>query len=326
MTISGFGYRTNVAVLFASILTTAAQVCQTDLGLTYGATPKAATGNTSTTVLSSTGNPSGAYVPIRVKSTNSANIGSGATFSVSYDGGSTFPLTGLTPTAGVPIALTGAGAGVSLSWAAGTSVNNDTWDETASAWADQSGNARHYTQATVTKQPIITVGLNGFVGLLFDGADDYFSSSFSPVAPATTPLSSFLVYRLYTYTASGTLIGGTGGSFGPGGVIQSPSGGGVIMFNNAPGPGSSNLALNTWGVLTEYSTGSTSDALQVGAGDTVHTAASAGNNTDPGKTIGGGPAGLNSAKIEVLAIGYQAGVLPGGLRAACLAKYGAIAA
>jgi hypothetical protein len=309
---------------FATILTSGAQVCQTDLGLTYGGTPKAGSGNTSTSVVSSTGNPTGAYVPIRTKATNTANIGSGATFSVSFDGGATFPITGLTPTAGTPIALTGAGTGVSLAWAAGSSVANDTWDATASAWADQSGNGKHYSQSTASLQPIIALGPTGFVELQFDGVDDYLTSAFTPAAAGTTPISLFLVMRQITNVNNGCIIGDNG-AFGVLGMIQG-SGTTIKLFNSGAGASSGNLPLSTYGVITAYASGSASDSIQAGAGDTVHTGNS-GNNTGAGKTIGGG-SGLNSAKIGVVAIGYQVGSLTfdSSVRAAAIAKYGAIAA
>jgi hypothetical protein len=311
-------------VNFATILSTGAQVCQTDLGLTYGATLRAGAGNTATSVVTLTGGPIGAYVPIQAKATNTANIGSGATFSVSFDGGSTFPITGLAPTAATPIALTGAGTGVSIAWSAGSSVGTNTWDATASGWADQSGNGKNYSQSTASLQPLIAVGTAGFVELQFDGVDDFLTSSFAPAAAGTTPISMFLVLRQITNVNNGCIIGDNG-AFGVCGMVQG-SGTTIKLFNSGAGASSSNLPLSTYGVITAFAAGSASDSIKAGAGDTTHTGSS-GNNTGGGKTIGGG-SGLNSAKIGLLAIGYQTGALSfdSSLRAAAVSKYGAIAA
>ncbi len=72
---------------------------QTDVGLTYDTAVTATAGNTSTSVITLGGTLTSAMVPILVKATNSATVGSGATFDVSYDGGSTFAMTGVTPAA-----------------------------------------------------------------------------------------------------------------------------------------------------------------------------------------------------------------------------------
>ena len=195
---------------FASLFTpgTVLQSVQTDLGLTYGGTPLATAGNTSTTVLTLSGTLATVPVPIWAKSTNSASIGAGATFNIYYDGlGVTPAMTGVAPTAGVGVALTGAGAGLTLTWAAGTSVNNDSWKATCSAWADQSSNLFHYTQAGVTAQPLVGLGLNGFPALLFDGVNDSLNNNaFTLPTPGTTPTSVLLVARVDSHVLNSAVV------------------------------------------------------------------------------------------------------------------------
>jgi hypothetical protein len=190
---------------FASLFTpgTVLQSVQTDLGLTYGGTPLATAGNTSTTVLTLSGTLTTVPVPIWAKATNTLAIGAGATFSVYYDGlGVTPAMTGVTPTAGVGVALTGAATGLTLTWAAGTSVNNDSWKATCSALADQSGNGFHYTMAILSQQPLIAAGNNGFAQLSFDGVNDCLQSTGPNLPlPGTTPSCLLAVYAPLAFTA-----------------------------------------------------------------------------------------------------------------------------
>ena len=181
---------------FASLFPGAFQAVQTDIGLTYGGILRATTGNTATTVVSLTGNTAGVAVPIWVKSTNSGAVGSGATFSIYYDGaGTVAAMTGLVPVVGTPIPLTDAGTGVSLTWTAGSGVFNNTWKATCAGLADQSGNGLHYTQLLAASQPILSTGLNGKPGLLFDGVDDQFQSTLT-TNPLLSPLTLYFIARL----------------------------------------------------------------------------------------------------------------------------------
>lgn len=205
---------------FASILSGAYQVIQSDLGLTYGSTPLANSTNTSTTVLSLTGSLSTAPVPIWFKATNSAAVGAGAQFNVYYDGTGTTPaMTGVTPSVGVAVPLTGAATGLSNTWAAGNGVANDIWKATSAANADQSGNGVHATQGTLGAQPVIGIGVNGRVSLIFDGIDDFMTSTFGALP---TDVQVDVVMKCdFTGTNTRVLIGGNSNSCLIGNLIAS---------------------------------------------------------------------------------------------------------
>lgn len=291
---------------FASLFPGAYQVVQTDLGLTYGGTPLATAGNTSTTVLAITGSLATVPVPIWAKATNTLAIGAGAQFNIYYDGlGFTPAMAGVTPTAGVPVALTGAGTGLSIAWAAGSSVNNNSWKATCSALADQTANGWHYSQAAASKQPVITVGLNGKVGLLFDGLDDFLQSTLVTVFP----------YKLWAVFRTG-VAGGQCTYFGPatgsGGITFSSTGsiatniqqfsGNVV--NPTTGP------LNTWIRLESGFTNTVADYLRVGSAVAV-SGGNAGSNVRADAQIASNT-GSQAAPIEFLAGAW----LPGGVSTA----------
>ncbi len=184
---------------FASLFPGAYQVLQTDRGLTYGGTMLPTAGNTSTTALTLTGSLATAPVPIWVRCMGGGAVdGVGAWFEIYYDGLGITPATFVFPFPGAPLALPGAGAGLSLMWSAGNAVLGDTWKVTCAALADQTANGNHAVQAGPTAQPIVALGLNGKVELIGDGVDDYLNTAgFQPPAGAML----YLVFRLITLTA-----------------------------------------------------------------------------------------------------------------------------
>lgn len=286
---------------FATSFLGTVQSVQTDLGITYGGTLLATAGNTSTTILTLTGSLSTVPVPILVKSTNTLAIGAGAQFSISFDGGSTFAMTGVTPAVATPVPLTGAGAGLSMTWAAGTSVTNDTWNATDSAWADQSGTGNHFSQPGVTQQPIITVGVNGKPGLLFDGVNDTLDcSTLSFVAPATTPIFRALVARALSWTASDILIGSL--LILTQGWQQFTGSPQIRTFNPGAGITATGLPVGTFGAIDGAFTGSVADYLRLGSGSSV-TGTSSGNSAGNGVQLGNANSNAGSyANIEVLSL------------------------
>jgi|SRR6187399_158428 len=206
------------------------QVGQTDFGLTYSPTLRRTFG-TATAAISRTGTP----MPIMVQAVNGSDVGAGGDFAISFDSGGSFPITGLVPTPGVPVALTGAGAGASITFTAGTAPVGNIWKVTASGLADQSGNARHYTQADPLKQPAVEIGLNGKPSLYFDGyMPSFVSGPFSMPYPAQvivigtlrTPLNfTSLVsaqpgYQASLITQSAAIISAHSGA----GVLSAPTG------------------------------------------------------------------------------------------------------
>lgn len=319
MTISGFGYRSSPSGVLASLFPAAYQVLQFEFGLLYGSTPKATAGNTATTVVSLSGAITGTPVPIWVTSTNSATVGSGATFSVSYDGGSTQAMTGVTPTAGVPVALTGAGAGLSVAFTAGTGVSGNSWKATCVGIEDQTGNNNDAAQATSSLQPIVTVGVNGKPGLLFDGVDDFMTSALALPAPGTTPWCGAMVARRPTTAAGNARM--VADSVDNGGLLLTAATD-IRLYNGGTfGPTATGLPTNTWGAIDWKFSNSASDRIQTGSG-AVASGAGAGNSAPSGMRISPNAAVSN---IEVLAVMYapDSGFSPATFRAAVTARYGA---
>jgi len=180
---------------FAGLLPGAYQVVQADRGLTYGGLMRLTAGDISGTVVTLGGALATPPVPIMVKATNTASVGAGATFNVYYDGlGVTPAMVGLTPTGGAFIALTGAAAGLNLTWTADPSVTGNTWKATCAALADQSGNGWHCSHSVPSQQPVVTAGLNGSVGLAFE-ATQSLGSLLSLPKPSTAPFCIFAVLR-----------------------------------------------------------------------------------------------------------------------------------
>lgn len=283
---------------FATLFPGAFQVVQTDLGLTYGGTPLATATNTSTTVLTLTGTLATVPVPIWAVATNTLAIGAGAQFNIYYDGlGVTPAMVGVTPAVATPVALTGAATGLSLAWSAGASVNADSWKATCAGLADQSGNTKNYSQATASKQPIVTVGLNGKPGLLGDGVDDFFTSTFNLPDQAVTPWLVYFIMNQITWVSGRRPLGvNSGTNFGLNQQSSSPNlstlNGGVLN------PG---LAVGVWGVVeSQMLNGATSFERM---GTTKVTGALAFGPNAGGTQIFG-TASANAANVEMLALIY----------------------
>lgn len=285
---------------FASLFTSSLQVYQTDIGLLYGGVFLATAGNTATTVVALSGVISGVSVPIWIKSTNSASVGSGASFNVYYDGTGTAPaMTGLTPSPGVPIALTGAGLGLSIIFTAGTGVNNNTWKATCAGLTDQSGNFNDYSQLTPSKQPVITTGLNGKPGILFDGVDDILVSTLALPVPGTTPYCGFLVARRPTVAAAANRMIANNTADVVDLILDGPTN--IHLFNGGTfGPTGTGLPTNTWGAIDFKYSNSAADYIQTGSGPVV-SGAGAGNSAGSSQSISGTAVPAN---IEVLAGGF----------------------
>jgi len=128
---------------------------------------RADAGNSSSVAFALTGATPAVPVPIWIRIT-APGVGN-----VYYDGlGVTPAMVGVTIVDSVNIVLTGAGLGMAITPGVGSQVAGDTWKATCSGLADQTPNGRNAVQLTPAFQPIITTGLNGKVGILFDGIDD----------------------------------------------------------------------------------------------------------------------------------------------------------
>jgi len=286
--------------IFSALFASPYQFMQADRGLSYGSTPLPTAGNTSVTAMTIGGTSPNPPVPVLVKAENTATVGSGATFSIYYDGtGVTPAMTGVALTA-TPTALTGAGTNLTLAASVAASVANDTWKATAASNSDQSGNSLPYSQSDVTAQPIITAGANGHVALLFDGVNDFYGSSLNSVAG----MQMWLVVKQVAFSANTRLVcSGTGLSQQI--LYQAPSSSNLTL-NNAVDLLGGALAIGSVGrVHAKFNT--TNSEIKVGNNALVSgTIGTTGLGTGRGiacDRFNATP--LVFSKIEVYALGYM---------------------
>jgi len=128
-------------------------------------------------------------------------------FRVSYNSGATWALSGQTPTGGT-FALSGAAAGVTLNFAAGTYILADTYEGTAETLRSTEGASYTFTNATAAQQPVFrhasTPGApEARAGLFFAGAQYLVSSDAAAVALFANDPALTLITRLsYTVLAA----------------------------------------------------------------------------------------------------------------------------
>jgi hypothetical protein len=156
----------------------------------------------------------------------------------------------MTGTSAATVALTGAGTGLTLNIATGTAVLNNIWKATCAGLADQSGNGKDYTQATASKQTVITTGLNGKAGIASDGVDDLLHSALVLPAPGTTPFVCVAVFRSITWQLNG-LLTGADAAVAVGNIFQSPGAGQIRCSNGIVGPINTGAVDGSW-VELEY--------------------------------------------------------------------------
>ncbi len=306
---------------FASLFPGAFQIVQSNIGILYGSTPLASAGNTSTTIVALSGVITGTPVPVWIKATNSNIVGLsiGPTFDIYYDGAFVLAgMSGVTPISGVPIPLTGAGAGLSLTWTAGTSVASDTWKATAASWIDQSGNLKDYTMATLSRQPIVTAVVNGSPGLLFDAVDDLMVSTCNCPVPGTTPWVGFHVFRRPTANAGLTRIISDSGD---GARLLAVAATTIRLSNQGTaGPTAAGLPTNTWGAVDYLYSNSASDYIRTGSGVAAFGLADVSNAASVGRQLSSPiPTG-----VEIMMTGYApaSAFNAAAFRAAVAAVYG----
>ena len=251
---------------------------QSDKGLVYNGTLAPTSGNTSTTAVTLTNSGSTAPAALRVKATNSSTVGSGATFNIYTDGGTTPIMTGVTPTAATPITLTGLPS-VALLWSAGAGVTNDTWDATAITWTDQASVPHNASQATLTSQPIITPGTGGKLGLKGNATTTTLQTLLTLPAPGTTPSYIFVLARMLSTPSANAAIVASGGGTAIG-IYCASSTLNIVQFAGTALANPTAVTVNTWYGMTGKFVGSTSDSLKVGSAAAV-TGTSSGTTTPP---------------------------------------------
>jgi len=267
---------------FAALFPGAYLVLQTDRGLTYGGTPRAT--GTTPPVGTLSGSLATVPVPIWFACTTPGPIGGGAVFAAFADGLGVTPfMTGITPAAGVPVPLTGPCAGLSMAWAAGTAAADNIWKATCAGLADQSGNAKHAIQPAASSQPIVTAGLNGKPGLLFDGVDDCLLSTAGSLITAL-PYQCVIACRvLLPGTANQALVGTNGLS----GTIFVAAANTVRQYNGVNGGPNAALPSSAPTRFSASWTGTTADTIR------------AGSASGTGQNSGSNLPGAGSAQIEI---------------------------
>jgi len=178
------------------------------------------------------------------------------------------------PAGGGTYAAIGTLAGLTFNFPAGSYTNDNVYQGTASAWQDQK-NLTTYAQATAAKQPRILLNSGGRIGLRGDGIND---SMLEPTldlpAPNVTPTFIWFVVRQVTFTLNEVLF-----DCGPG-----TEGATVLTTAVSPGIGqycgstvNSSNGATVGALIRGYAsfTGTTSDAVKLGAAAVV-TGASAG--------------------------------------------------
>ncbi len=273
---------------FASLFPGAFQVVQSDIGLTYGGT-MLATGTTPP-VITLTGSLSGTPTAITITDTLVGILGTWQGL-VTYGDSTT---QAFTSAATVP--LTGAGAGLTLNIAAGVAAGDNVWKATCTGLADQSGNAKNFSQGTSNRQPILTAGLNGKPGLSFDAIATFLDSALILPAPGTTPRT---LYMVMTPAAKGSQQNFCGGAIGGGTSFATVSGAlsSVGQFNGTF-TNLSALTANPSRVFCDF-TNSTADRNKMGAAAVV-TGANTGNlATSVGWQIGAAEAGNLLANLTL---------------------------
>lgn len=294
---SGPGFNGQFAALFPG----AYQVVQTDLGLTYGGTMLAA--GTAPPVITLTGSLAGVPVPILVSETLAGILGTWQG-SVSYNNGADVAQTF---TSATTVPLNGKGTGLTLNIAAGAAATGNTWTATCAGLADQSGHLKHYSQATASKQPVITVGINGKPGLLFVASrSTLLTSSLVLTTPAVAGWAYYLVGRLpniSTATNARILSGASGGAL----LCQNgaSTNNGLLMFDSAFGPNNltANPPIGSYAAIDGAFTNSASDFMRIGSTANV-TGPNAGSTTESGRQIGAGASGATPSDFELLGLVY----------------------
>lgn len=275
---------------FATLFPGAYQVAQSNLGLTYGGTMRAT--GTTPPVITLTGSLAGAPVPIEVDCTGGGALG--VWFgTISFDGGATVAQA-FTSAATVP--LVGAGTGLTLNIAAGTASTDNVWKATAAANGDQSGNGLNYSQATASKQPLIGVGLNGKVSLIFDGVDDSYVSLLNLPAPGTTNYYCAAVFRQWGWAANATLWGRTSNVPAIGETVFQTTSSPTVSSYTGTAIANGGAPINTWVVAELNRSNNASDTHKFGS---TTSTGNSGNNVTTGMEIGTAT-GVSPGKIEIL--------------------------
>lgn len=138
---------------------------------------------------------------IKVEITTGGAVGVGV-FRVSYNSGSTWAYSGVTIAS--TYALDGAASGVTLNFAAGTYVLNDTYEGTVGTIRSTEGSSYTFSQATASAQPVLrdsAVTPDGKDAMFFAGAQYVSSTDAAILALFTNDPANTIMCRV-AYTAA----------------------------------------------------------------------------------------------------------------------------
>jgi len=161
-----------------------------------------------------------------------------------------------------------------------------------SQWDDQSGNGNHLVQAATVSQPVVTAAaINGLPAITFDGANSFMQIAFTLPQPVTL----FMLLRAVTWSINDNFCDGAAISDTM--LIQqvtaSPQ---IRMFGGASLGNNSDLAVNTFGLITAIFNGVSSE-LQINNNTAL--SGDAGTASPAGLTLGSRRTGTLASNIGV---------------------------
>lgn len=175
-----------------------------------------------------------------------------------------------------------------------------------SQWNDLTGNGKHYTQGTGTRQPLYnSINLGGFPVLSFDGVNsdvtgDLLVSTLVCPAPGTTPTWIWGIIQIEASTGFDRLISPNTGATNAL-LVTANAGPNITTFNTAANA-TANLAFNTWSRFEAYFSNSTNDYAAFGS-STVGGTNCGNTSTGTARVLGKQPSGT-PAKFSIAAIMY----------------------
>lgn len=282
---------------FASLQTSGLYTCgQPDRALVEHATLLNTAG--SGPVLTLSGTRTGAPVPIWVRCPTTGGARGTWLGEYSFNEGSSW--TGFTSAA--TVALTGAGAGLTLNIATGTAGTTFVCKAVATTMPDQSGLGADWTQPTAGQCPLIVIGANGKTEVLFDGVDDWMQATLTLPAPATTNLYISAAQALYSRAGQSSFYSSFSATF----VMQSITGAltDCVQYNGVANVNSQTVASGARHRMIAKYTGSTSDSLKLGSATAV-TGGNAGNSGGGAVFVYiGATGGSNPGKMSLGVVQY----------------------
>jgi hypothetical protein len=133
-----------------------------------------------------------------------------------------------------------------------------------SQWNDKSGNAMHVSQGTVSLQPSRSGTVNGLSSVVFDGTDDFLSTT-DPGSAVAQPQTVFAVVVPSLLTGSRTILAGVAGTV----ATLSTDGSTAIIYAGTANSGGGSLSTSTTYVI-QATLNTTSSAVRVNGGTNLY--------------------------------------------------------